>query len=124
MRTTRKGPKAKGESDSAGRSREVDAKQAALRRLAEHKLRVSGIDEADPDYPEEARRLLHELRVHQIELEMQNAELRRAQDDLEASRARYFDLYDLPMRIGIGDADGDHGRHWRRRGTRRADQRC
>ena len=44
---------------------------------------------------EETRQLVHELRVHQIELELQNEELRRAQGELEASQARYFDLYDL-----------------------------
>jgi len=36
--------------------------------------------------------------VHQIELEMQNEELRRAQAELDAAQARYFNLYDLaPM---------------------------
>ncbi|MGE5531846.1 MAG: PAS domain S-box protein, partial [Bacteroidota bacterium] len=45
--------------------------------------------------PEGTRQTLHELRVHQIELEMQNEELRRMQAELEAARARYFDLYDL-----------------------------
>jgi diguanylate cyclase (GGDEF)-like protein/PAS domain S-box-containing protein len=44
---------------------------------------------------EQTRQLLHDLRVHQIELEMQNEELRRTQVELEDSRARYFDLYEL-----------------------------
>ncbi|TAN48726.1 MAG: PAS domain S-box protein [Methylococcaceae bacterium] len=39
--------------------------------------------------------LLHELRLHQIELEMQNAALRCAQIELEASRDRYLDLYEF-----------------------------
>jgi PAS domain S-box-containing protein len=41
------------------------------------------------------QRTLHDLRVHQIELEMQNEELRRAKAELDAARTRYFDLYDL-----------------------------
>jgi diguanylate cyclase (GGDEF)-like protein/PAS domain S-box-containing protein len=36
----------------------------------------------------------HELQVHQIELEMQDNELRRVNTDLEAARDRYLDLYD------------------------------
>jgi PAS domain S-box-containing protein len=44
--------------------------------------------------PEDLRRVLQDLHTHQIELEMQNEELRRTQLELEASHARYFDLYD------------------------------
>jgi PAS domain S-box-containing protein len=45
--------------------------------------------------PDEIQLMLHELRVHQIELEMQNEELRRVQENLENSRTQYFDLYEL-----------------------------
>lgn len=47
---------------------------------------VGGLE--DPD------RLLRELRLHQVELEMQNEELRSAQSALEASRDLYLDLYE------------------------------
>ena len=52
-------------------------------------------EDIDALSPEEIRQILHELRVHQIELEMQNEELRLAQAELDAARVRYFDLYDL-----------------------------
>jgi PAS domain S-box-containing protein len=65
-----------------------------LRKQAEARLALSPEPLAATS-PAEAQRLLHELQVHQIELEIQNEELRRAQAEIEAGRARYFDLYDL-----------------------------
>ncbi|MBT6228412.1 MAG: response regulator [Candidatus Scalindua sp.] len=44
---------------------------------------------------EEVRKLAYELQVHQIELEMQNDELRKSQQALEESRDEYTDLYDF-----------------------------
>ncbi len=49
---------------------------------------------AEPS-PENMRRLVHDLEVRQIELEMQADELRCAQMELEAARTRYFELYQL-----------------------------
>lgn len=66
-----------------------------LRRRAEEKIGAMEAENPENTSPEAAKRLLHELRVHQIELEMQNEELLRTQEELEASRARYFSLYDL-----------------------------
>jgi PAS domain S-box-containing protein len=68
-------------------------RQDDLRKRAEDAVRMQ--DTAKTLSPDEAQQTLHELRVHQIELEMQNEELRRTQYELEASRERYFDLYGL-----------------------------
>jgi PAS domain S-box-containing protein len=45
--------------------------------------------------PEEIQQIFHELQVHQIELEMQHEELIRTQQELEASRDRFVNIYDL-----------------------------
>lgn len=63
---------------------------ATLRRLAEARLPAANT----PLNPTETDRLIHELRVHQIELELQNDELRLSRDEAERQRARYTDLYD------------------------------
>jgi len=43
---------------------------------------------------EQIRRLVHELDVYRVELEMQNEELRRTQEELEEALDKYTDLYD------------------------------
>jgi PAS domain S-box-containing protein len=70
---------------------------AQLRQRAEEMTRGQGPapENLKSPSPEEALRLIHELRVHQVELKMQNDELLRVQAELDATRARYFDLYNL-----------------------------
>ena len=67
----------------------------ALRRRADEIANANASKQSDELSPAAAQEVIHSLRVHQIELELQNEELRRAQEALELARARYFDLYDL-----------------------------
>ncbi|MGE5603898.1 MAG: GAF domain-containing protein [Nitrososphaerales archaeon] len=78
------------------RLRESALAQRALRQRAE-KLLGSGLTDALADElsKQDVLELVHELQVHQIELEMQNEELRQAQGELALSAERYSDLYDF-----------------------------
>ncbi len=82
-----------------------------LRARAAHDISVDGAVKGVESFasltPEAQQALMHELQVHQIELELQNEDLKRAKDDIEISKARYFDLYDkAPVGYCIADASG------------------
>jgi PAS domain S-box-containing protein len=70
------------------------ASSEELRRMAEKRLLGTNADLSDIPL-ENINELIQELRVHQIELEMQNEELRQAQLDLQAALDQVTDLYDF-----------------------------
>ncbi len=77
-----------------------------LRRQAEERLDGTG-EPAPPRDGEERLSLVHELQVHQVELELQNEEMQRTQDDLERLRRRYHLLFDeAPVGYVTLDAGG------------------
>ena len=76
--------------------RTSSADAARLRRRAEESLRAATAKNALTGATEDdAQRLVHELQVHQVELEMQNEELRRSRAEVEAGLERYTELYDF-----------------------------
>jgi two-component system CheB/CheR fusion protein len=78
-----------------------------LRQRAEERLKERQKEEAVPGGEEDSRRLVHELEVHQVELEMQNEQLREARSELEAGLADFTDLYDFaPVGYVTFDRDG------------------
>ena len=78
----------------------------SLRRKAEEKLRTQ-LERLKELSARDIQELVHELGTHQIELEMQNEELRKARDELESSRNQYAELYDFaPVGYFTIDAQG------------------
>ena len=74
---------------------------------ADEQVQARREEQTPPRTEAETQRLLHELEVHQLELEMQNAELRRAREELEASLTKYAELYDFaPIGYFTFDAKG------------------
>ncbi|MBW2431724.1 MAG: PAS domain S-box protein [Deltaproteobacteria bacterium] len=65
-----------------------------LRKWAEEKMAAGDKSLKDMSAPEMSK-LIHELHIHQVELEMQNEELRKSQAETERSRKAYQDLWEL-----------------------------
>jgi PAS domain S-box-containing protein len=77
------------------KDRTPSADAAELRRRAEALLGEDRAQGASGRTEGDVQRLVHELQVYQIELEMQNEELRRSRAEVEAGLERYSALYDF-----------------------------
>jgi PAS domain S-box-containing protein len=73
----------------------ASADAAKLRRRAEARLRTAAAKGGPVRKEAETQRIVHELQVHQIELAMQNEELRRSRAEVETGLERYTKLYDF-----------------------------
>jgi PAS domain S-box-containing protein len=68
---------------------------AELRRRAEERLREHHAETGQAQTDADTQRLVHELQVHQVELEMQNEELQKTRVEMEAGLEKFSDLYDF-----------------------------
>ena len=68
---------------------------APLRRRAEDRLKKEKPETGPATAEMDQKKLIHELQVHQIELEMQNEELHHAREEVEEILAKYTDLYNF-----------------------------
>ncbi len=70
-------------------------RQRAEKRLKKLKLDTNTQGGVSHQSDAETMKLLHELQVHQIELEMQNAELTKSKEEVELAKEKYTELYDF-----------------------------
>ena len=77
------------------RSKRNPESPGSLRRRAEDAWETRHAERSDADLEKDPARLLHELEVHQIELEIQNEEVRRSRNESEEARDELLELYDF-----------------------------
>lgn len=81
-----------------GKDKGLSSGSSESRSIAEERLRSENVAAGLSSPNEESQRLIHELQVHQIELEMQNEELRQARaerEEMETLLGKYSELYDF-----------------------------
>lgn len=83
------------------RDNQAASDSVKLRKKAEKAVATLSLPAGEPD----TKRLLHELQVHQVELEMQNSEMCHTQEELELSRNKFCQLYDFAP-VGFFTFDG------------------
>ena len=85
----------------------TSGKAVEMRQRAEEQLMSEMSEQGVRRTEYETQRLLHELQIHHIELEMQNTELRQARDEVETVLEKYNDLYDFaPVGYFTFDSEG------------------
>ena len=72
----------------------ADLRKRAKSRLAKNR-KSRQVETAECTTHDEPLRLIQELQIYQIELELQNEELQKTRNEAEAERERYTDLYDF-----------------------------
>ena len=77
-----------------GKGKDVE-RLAQLRQNAEEQIHINKPSPLDEALLADTQKLVQELQVHQVELELQNEELRDAQARLAVERERYADLYNF-----------------------------
>ena len=80
--------------NNANRNKEAAELRQRAEDLALEKMLLSPVN-IEALTPEEILRIIHDLQVHRIELEMQNEQLIGVQTELDLARERYVDLYEL-----------------------------
>ena len=73
----------------------IDRSKLRMRAETQMKTQPAGVEDVQGMSAGDMVLTIHELCVHQIELKMQNEELRRIHEELEAARDRYSNLYDF-----------------------------